>query len=113
MRFADFSALKSLEEDLPKTKQRASKTFDFPAPLGPSTQLKFPPNNISVCFAKDLKPCITILFILVAFNASAAIAIWGIACVSLETCSSMRILLCWYYLKFILLPRIINIQKNK
>ena len=67
--------VKSLEEDLPRTKQIASSTFDFPAPLGPRTQLKLPPKRISVCFANDLKPCITILFILVAFKVSAAMAI--------------------------------------
>src|SRR3989338_9083274 len=89
IRLADFSALRSLEDDLPSTKHNASKTLDFPAPFGPRTQLKLPPNSISVCFANDLKPCITILFILVDLAASAATRIWGVA-FPLGACSSME-----------------------
>src|SRR3989338_8929951 len=59
MRFADLSALRSFDEDFPRTKQRASRTFDFPEPFGPRTQLRCSPKTISVCFAKLLKPSIT------------------------------------------------------
>src|SRR3989338_10384589 len=101
MRLADFSALRSLEEDFPNTKHNASRTFDLPAPLGPSTQLKLPPKRISVCLAKDLKSCITILLILVAFRGSTATATCGMPGPLIEASSSTGILLCWYYLKVI------------
>src|SRR3989344_1097221 len=68
MRLALFSARIDLEERLPRTKVKASKTFDFPDPFGPMMQLKSSPNTSSVFLAKDLNPCITNLFILVIPN---------------------------------------------
>src|SRR3989338_9139304 len=65
IRLEDFSALIALAEPLPRTKQSASKILDLPEPFGPKMALKSPPNTSSVCFAKLLKHCITILFILV------------------------------------------------
>ncbi len=44
---------------------RVSPVTHFPEPFGPSTQLNSGPKSISVRFAKLLKPCMIILFILV------------------------------------------------
>src|SRR3989338_9273726 len=97
MRFADFSALRSLDDDFPITKHKESRTLDLPAPLGPRMQLKPGPKSISVCFAKDLKPCITIRFILVAFESCATAR--GADTLGMSPSFSMGISLYMYYLK--------------
>src|SRR3989338_2252834 len=56
MRFAVLSARNPLLPLFPRTKQSASRIFDFPEPFGPKTTLKCFPNTNSVLFPKLLNP---------------------------------------------------------
>src|SRR3989344_6655047 len=72
-------------------------------------QLKPGPKSISVCFAKDLKPCMTIRFILVAFESCATAR--GADTFGMSPSFSMGISLYMYYLKFIV--KNLNQARNK
>ena len=82
MRCADRSALMSLAELFPRTKQMLSTMFDFPLPFGPRTQLKPFWKTSYVLFAKDLKPFALILLrvLILVFDGWCFINVFDVFC---------------------------------